>query len=117
MEVKTDTKEKFHVIRVETTQIPANMAAELNGHFLELLKGTIKNVVLNLRDVKNIAEEAAETLVRIQQKFYEAGASYVICELTEEVESFLQGGLSFLPGTYARTVKFMVPTAHAPGAA
>ena len=89
MEVKTDTKEKFHVIRVETTQIPANMAAELNGHFLELLKGTIKNVVLNLRDVKNIAEEAAETLVRIQQKFYEAGASIVICELTEEVESFL----------------------------
>jgi len=89
MEVKTDTKEKFHVIRVETTQIPANMAAELNGHFLELLKGTIKNVVLNLRDVKNIAEEAAEALVRIQQKFYEAGASFVICELTEEVESFL----------------------------
>jgi len=89
MEVKTDTKEKFHVIRVETTQISANMAAELNRHFLELLKGTIKNVVLNLRDVKNIAEEAAETLVRIQQKFYEAGASFVICELTEEVESFL----------------------------
>ena len=89
MEVKTDTKEKFHVIRVETTQIPANMAVELNGHFLELLKGTIKNVVLNLRDVKNIAEEAAETLVRIQQKFYEEGASFVICELTEEVESFL----------------------------
>jgi anti-anti-sigma factor len=89
MEVKTDTKEKFHVIRVETTQIPANMAAELNGHFLELLKGTIKNVVLNLRDVKNIAEEAAEALVRIQQKFYEAGASFVICELAEEVETFL----------------------------
>jgi len=89
MEVKTDTKEKFHVIRVETTQISANMAAELNRHFLELLKGTIKNVVLNLRDVKNIAEEAAETLVRIQQKFYESGTSFVICELTEEVESFL----------------------------
>jgi anti-anti-sigma factor len=89
MEVKTDTKEKFHVIRVETTQISANMAAELNRHFLELLKGTIKNVVLNLRDVKNIAEEAAETLVRIQQKFYEADASFVICELTGEVESFL----------------------------
>ena len=35
----------------------------------------------------------------------------------EEVESFLAGGLSFLPGTYARTVKFMAPAAHAPGAA
>jgi len=27
----------------------------------------------------------------------------------EEVESFLAGGLSPVPGAYARTVKFMVP--------
>ena len=70
MEVKTDTKEKFHVIRVETEEIPANMAAEMNRQLLELLKGTIKNVVLNLGSVKKIEEESAETLVRIQQKFY-----------------------------------------------
>ena len=89
MEVKTDTKEIFHVIRVESPQISANMAAELNRHFLELLKGTIKNVVLNLSTVKNIEEEAAEVLVRAQQKFYEQGASFVICELTNEVEFFL----------------------------
>ena len=89
MEVKTDTKEKFHVIRVETLELSANMAAELNRHFLELLKGTIKNVVLNLSTVKNIEEEAAEVLVRAQQKFYEQGASFVICELTNEAESFL----------------------------
>lgn len=89
MEVKTDTKEKFHVIRVESTQISANMAAELNRQFLELLKGTIKNVVLNLKTVKNIDEEAAEILVRTQQKFYEEGASFVICEMTREVEAFL----------------------------
>ena len=31
----------------------------------------------------------------------------------EEVESFLVGGLSPVPGAYARTVKFMVP--HAAG--
>jgi anti-anti-sigma factor len=89
MEVKTDTKEKFHVIRVETTQISANMAAELNHQFSELLKGTIKNVVLHLGSVKNIEEEAAEILVRTQQKFYEQGASFVICEMTKDVEAFL----------------------------
>ena len=89
MEVKTDTKEIFHVIRVESPQISANMAAELNRHFLELLKGTIKNVVLNLSTVKNIEEEAAEVMVRTQQKFYEQGASFVVCELSKEVESFL----------------------------
>ena len=70
MEVKTDTKEKFHVIRVETSSLSANMAADLNRQFIELLKDTIKNVVLNLRSVKSIEEEAAEILVRTQQHFY-----------------------------------------------
>lgn len=89
MEVKTDTKEKFHVIRVETQDLSENLAAELNRHLGELLKDTIKNVVLNLSTVKSIQEEAAEILVRAQQKFYESGASFVICELTKQVERFL----------------------------
>jgi anti-anti-sigma factor len=89
MEVKTDTKEKFHVIRVETDELPANLAAELNRQLLELLKDTIKNVVVNLSTVKNMAEESAEILARLQQKFYENNASFVICELAKEVEQFL----------------------------
>jgi anti-anti-sigma factor len=89
MEVKTDTKEKFHVIRVETSDLPANLAAELKTHLEEPLKDTIKNIVLNLHNVKTIAEETAEVLVRTQQKFYEQNASFVICEMNEEVENFL----------------------------
>jgi anti-anti-sigma factor len=89
MEVKTDTKEKFHVIRVESPQISANMAAELNRQLEELLKGTIKNVVLNLGNVKSMDEEAAELLVRTQQNFYENEASFVICTLSKELEAFL----------------------------
>jgi anti-anti-sigma regulatory factor len=34
-------------------------------------------------------EEAAEKLVRTQQKFYESGASFVVCEMPEDVEEFL----------------------------
>lgn len=89
MEVKTDTKERFHVIRVEYPQMSANMAAELNRLLLELLKDTIKNVVLNLSSVKTIDEEGAEILVRTQQKFYESEASFVVCNLTPELESYL----------------------------
>jgi len=89
MEVKTDTKERFHVMRVSCPHLSANMAAELNSQLIELLKDSIKNVVLNLKDVKSIQEEAAEVLVRSQQKFYENNASFVICELTNEVEDFL----------------------------
>jgi anti-anti-sigma factor len=89
MEVKTDTKEKFHVIRVETPHLSANMAAELNRQLLELLKDRTKNIVLNLSAVKSVEEEAAEVVVRAQQKFYDENASFVICGLTKEVEAFL----------------------------
>ena len=89
MEVKTDTKERFTVIRVETPEMSATMAANLDHQLQELLKGKVRNVVLNLQGVKMLQEEAAEKLVRTQQKFYEEGASFVVCELTGEVEAFL----------------------------
>lgn len=89
MEVKTSTKEKFHVIRVETPEMSATLAAELDSRLQELLKDKVRNVVLNLHGVKTVQEEAAEKIVRTQQKFYEEGASFVVCELTDEVENFL----------------------------
>ena len=89
MEVKTDTKERFHVIRVETPEMSATMAGELDRQLQELLKDTTRNVVLNLRGVKSMQEEAAEQLVRTQQHFYESGASFVVCEMPEELEEFL----------------------------
>lgn len=89
MEVKTDTKEKFHVIRVETPELSATMADELDRQTSELLKDTTRNVVMNLSGVKSMQEEAAEKLVRTQQKFYESGASFVVCEMTDELEEFL----------------------------
>jgi len=89
MEVKTDTKERFHVIRVETPEMSATMAEDLDHQLRELLKDTTRNVVLNLGGVKSMQEEAAEKLVRTQQKFYESEASFVICELPEELEDYL----------------------------
>jgi anti-anti-sigma factor len=89
MKVKTDTKEKFHAISVETTNLSANMAADLSKQLAELLQSSNRNVVLKLALVNAIDKEAAETLVKLQQKFYESNASFVICELTQEVETFL----------------------------
>jgi len=89
MQVKTDTKEKFHAITLPGPALSASMTEELAECLLPYLQNGVKNVVLILKDIKNIDNAAAEKLVYIQQKFYENNASFVICELQEKVEEFL----------------------------
>ncbi|MFN8292050.1 MAG: STAS domain-containing protein [Chitinophagaceae bacterium] len=91
MRVKTDTKEKFHVIQVEEPALTATMTDELGNCLLPYLENEVKNLVVVLRDTNTVDVTAAEKLVYIQQKFYENGASFVICELQPAVEDFLDG--------------------------
>ncbi|HVV07574.1 MAG TPA: STAS domain-containing protein [Puia sp.] len=90
MQVKIDTKEKFHAITINESNLAANMTAELEQCLLPFSEKDVKNVVLILKDTQNIDDAAAECLVRIQQSFYDAGSSFVICELTSEVEKSLE---------------------------
>jgi len=89
MQVKIDTREKFHVITIKEPQLAANMTAELENSLLPLLKREVKNVVLNLEDIKNMDDAAADWLVKTQQNFYEQNASFVVCCLQPAVEDWL----------------------------
>jgi anti-anti-sigma factor len=89
MVVKTDTKEKFHVITLPGPALSASMTEELGECLLPYLQNDVKNLVLKLQDIQSVDIAAAEKLVYIQQKFYENSASFVICELQDAVESFL----------------------------
>ena len=89
MKVKINTKEIFHVIRLNETDLSANMTEELGVQLLTFMQKEIKNVVLNLEDIRSVEDAAAETLVNLQQKFYEANSSFVICGLRPEIEQQL----------------------------
>jgi anti-anti-sigma factor len=89
MEVKTDTKERFHVITVDSEHLSANMTEELCKQLVTYLQQDIKNVVVKLTGVNTMDEAGAECLVRTQQQFYDNGASFVVCELTPVLEEFL----------------------------
>jgi len=90
MQVKINTREKIHAITIVEPILAANMTADLEECLLPILERDIKNVVLILKDTQNVDDAAAECLVRIQQSFYDAGSSFVICELTPEVEKYLE---------------------------
>jgi anti-anti-sigma regulatory factor len=89
MNVKTDTKEKFHAITVTTPTLSASMTGEIGNSLLPFLQNEVKNVVLILKNVTTVETKAAEKLVQVQQLFYENNASFVICELQQPVEDFL----------------------------
>jgi len=89
MKVKTDTKEKFHVITVQEAGLSAVMAAELTDLLLTYLQNDVKNIILNLKELQSLDEVAAEKLVKLQQNFYEKNSSFVFCEMQKAVEGFL----------------------------
>ena len=89
MQVKTNTKEKFHVITVAGTTLTADMAAQLCDLLLPYLQNDVKNVILNLKELQSLDEIAAEKLVKLQQNFYEKNSSFVICGIQKPVENFL----------------------------
>src|SRR5260221_7572082 len=89
MNVKIDTKERFTVITPEEPLLTANMTAELKDLLLPYIQKDIPHIVLKLTFVKMIDEDAGETVAAIQQQFYENNASFVICELQDDVEKLL----------------------------
>ena len=89
MKVKIDTKEKMHVITVVEEKLPANMTEEIKKQLLKFLSEPIKNVVVNLKEVKEIELPAAEALISVQLTFSEANQSFVLCNLQPPVSNFL----------------------------
>jgi len=89
MEVKINTKEKFHVITILDENLSANMTADITNKLLPYLQNVVKNIVLKMENVKQIDAPAAETIAQVQQSYYEQNASFVICDLQKEVETEL----------------------------
>jgi anti-anti-sigma factor len=87
--VKIDTKEKFHVITILEPGVAANMTEKMDKVLLPLLDDNVKNVIVNMKDIKMIDKAAAEHLIALQHTFYDARASFVVCELQPEVKKTL----------------------------
>ena len=89
MMVKIDTKQKFHVITIHEPALAANMTEKMDKVLLPLLDDNVKNVIVNMKDIKMMDSAAAEHLLRLQHTFYDSRASFVVCELQGEVKKSL----------------------------
>ena len=89
MNVKLDTKEKFHVITILGNSLYANMTEDLIQTFNDCMQTGVKNAIINLEQVTNLDKETALMLCNMQQGSYENGHSLVICCLNKDLENWL----------------------------
>ena len=87
MHVKIDTKEKFHVIRIDGAVLTADLAEEIRSVVKDAGQGSIRNLVLNLSGVTDCSPEAAREIALLQQQAYDEGRSFVICCMAKNIES------------------------------
>ena len=86
MMVKIDTREKFHVITINEPVLAANMTEKMDKVLSTLPDDNVKNVIINMKDIKIVEIAAAEHLVKIHNKFYDSNSSFVICNLQPDVK-------------------------------
>ena len=84
---KIDTKEKYQLLTPAGATITAIIAAEIVTVCNKCLESPLKNMVLNLENVEEIAPDACQTLTDLQQAFYDKSASFVMCCLSSKLET------------------------------
>jgi anti-anti-sigma factor len=89
MNVKIDTKEKFHVINILDPELTANMTEDLKLLLDQCRQKEVKSIVMNLTGVRMMDAPLASTLLTEQQHSYDLGQSFVICCLEKELEDWL----------------------------
>lgn len=89
MNVKIDTREKFHVITLNERFLSANMTDDFERMLLKEYDSDSSNLVLSLQHVESIDLPIASKLLSIQQKFYDRNASFVVCCMDSKIEEML----------------------------
>ncbi len=86
MNVKIDTKEKFHVIRMPEGPATAIMAEELSEIVQNCRTPDNGNVIIDMSAVTALDNEAIRILLSLQESAYTMQHSFVVCCLAKDIE-------------------------------
>lgn len=79
MDFKTDTKEKFQVIRVQNMHFSAKMAGELRRLLCQIREGENPHVIVDVSAVGQMDREALTQLCDLAAEHRNLNHSFVLC--------------------------------------
>ncbi len=89
MNVKIDTREKFHVITILDPVFSGNMTEEFASILNKLRENGISNLIINLGAIETLDAGSAAFIAAEQQRSYEQQHSFVLCCIQPDVEEWL----------------------------
>ena len=95
--VKSDTKEKFTVVKPLFNSFSANLSEELSAYLKTFLNLEMSNVILKLSEIGEMTEKDAEKLIEVQNQFYENQSSFIICEVPSSYIPFFKESMNLTP--------------------
>ncbi len=95
--VKSDTKEKFTVVKPLFNIFSANLSEELSAYLKTFLTLEMSNVILILSEIRQMSEKDAEMLIEVQHQFYEKQSSFIICEVPSSFVPFFKESMNLTP--------------------
>jgi hypothetical protein len=95
--VKSDTKEKFTVVKPLFNSFSANLSEELSTYLKTFLNLEMSNVILKLSEIGEMTEKDAEKLIEVQNQFYENQSSFIICEVAGSFIPFFKESMNLTP--------------------
>jgi len=87
---KIDTKEIFHVISIEETNLTANMAEDLMELVAKKQEEENKSLVFNLEGVFSMDDKIAVAFQSLHENCYANHLSMVVCGLAPAIKSKFQ---------------------------
>ena len=95
--VKTDTKEKFTVVKPQFEVLSANLAVELVAYLKTFLEKEVTHIILDLGNITQTSSMEANLLIDVQNHFYDKQSSFVICALGSSLLPLFKESINITP--------------------
>jgi anti-anti-sigma factor len=102
MKYSIDKKEKFTILKLDESKLDTHLAPQLKSEFVTLHAEGVKNIILDLSDVKYTDSSGLSALLVGNRTIQQGGGVFVLSCLSEHVMklikiSQLDGVLNILP--------------------
>ena len=89
MRLTLQREEKYNVIRIDEDKLDSTISPDLKSEFLTIQGQEIKNLIVDLSDVKYVDSSGLGALLVGNRIFSEVGGTFVLCNVSDHAKKLI----------------------------